>query len=65
MSDQKTDKERIASLEADNENRKRKEESFVTKDQFLPVKLIAYGLAAIVMSSVLIAIIGKVLVNGH
>ncbi len=35
-------------------------ESLVTKVEFTPVKLIAYGLASTIMSSVLLAILSKV-----
>ena len=36
-------------------------ESLVTKVEFTPVKLIAYGLASAIMSSVLLAILSKVI----
>ncbi len=38
-------------------------EKLVTKTEFAPVKLIAYGLATAVMSSVMMAIMAKVLIQ--
>lgn len=38
-------------------------EELVTRAEFAPVKLIAYGLATAVMSSVLMAILAKVLIK--
>lgn len=38
-------------------------EELVTKAEFTPVKLIAYGLATAVMSSVLMALLAKVLIK--
>jgi hypothetical protein len=60
---QRSDKERIASLETDIGNLKETLKTFVTRDEFLPVKLIAYGLAAIVLSSVAVTLIGRVLLK--
>lgn len=37
--------------------------TFVTRSEFGPVKMIAYGLAATVMGSVLTAVIAKVIVK--
>jgi hypothetical protein len=59
----RSDKERIATLEANYLSIMKAIESFVTQDQFLPVKLIAYGLAAIVLTSVLVSVIGRVLLK--
>jgi hypothetical protein len=55
----RSDKERIAALEKDNENIHINMGSFVTRDEFTSVKLIAYGFVAIVLSSVLISIMGR------
>jgi hypothetical protein len=38
-------------------------EDFVSKQEFAPVKLIAYGLATAVMTSVFMAIMAKVLIK--
>lgn len=38
-------------------------EKLVTKSEFAPVKLIAYGLATAVMTSVMMAIMAKVLIQ--
>lgn len=38
-------------------------EEFVSKQEFAPVKLIAYGLATAVMTSVFMAIMAKVLIK--
>lgn len=38
-------------------------EKLVTKSEFAPVKLIAYGLATAVMTSVMMAIMAKVLIK--
>ncbi len=40
-----------------------KMEDLVTKVEFAPVKLIAYGLATAVMSSVIVALMAKVLIK--
>ncbi len=58
---QRSDKERIAALEQDNKNIHSLMESLVTHDEFVTVKLIAYGFVAIVLSSVVISIVGGVL----
>jgi hypothetical protein len=39
------------------------QETFVTKAEFGPVKLIAFGLASLAMSSVLLAVLAKVVVR--
>lgn len=38
-------------------------EEFITRAEFAPVKMIAYGMATAVMSSVLMAILTKVIVQ--
>ncbi len=38
-------------------------EAFVTKAEFTPVKMIAYGLATTVLSSVVMAILAKVIIR--
>lgn len=38
-------------------------EEFITRAEFAPVKMIAYGMATAVMSSVLMAILAKVIVQ--
>jgi uncharacterized membrane protein YecN with MAPEG domain len=60
---QQTDKERIASLEATLKALQEQVKEFVTKDQFLPVKLIVYGLIGIVGSSVVVSLLGRVFVK--
>ena len=39
-------------------------EQCVTADQFLPVKLIAYGFAGIILTAVMLALIGLLFVKG-
>lgn len=48
--------EQVASLQ-------RAVETLVTKAEFTPVKMIAYGLATAVMSSVIMAILAKVIIK--
>jgi hypothetical protein len=48
--------EQVASLQ-------RTVEAFVTKAEFTPVKMIAYGLATTVLSSVVMAILAKVIIK--
>ena len=60
---QPSDKERLATLEADSKNQKDLNKSFVTRDEFLPTKLISYGLAGIILTSVAISLIGHMLIK--
>lgn len=53
----------VARLEVQVRNLERIIEDLVTKAEFAPVKLIAYGLASGAMSAVVMAIISKVILR--
>lgn len=53
----------VARLEVQVRNLERIVEDLVTKAEFAPVKLIAYGLASGAMSAVVMAIISKVILR--
>lgn len=59
------DKERLAKLEANHANLadsfKEFKTKFVTRDEFLPVRLIVYGLVAIIGSSILIPLVERMI----
>lgn len=46
-----------------DKNLEEMKENLVTKDQFMPVKIIAYGLVGTVLTSVLLTILGVVLMK--
>lgn len=52
----------VARLQVQVENLEKLVEDLVTKAEFAPVKLIAYGLATGAMSAVVMAIISKVII---
>lgn len=62
-----SDRERIAILETNQSGMESDigelKEKKVSKDEFAPVKLITYGLAAIVMTSVAVTLIGHALIK--
>jgi hypothetical protein len=58
-----SDRERIAILETNQGAMRDDLDEKVSKEEFGPVKLIAYGLAAIVMTSVVVTLIGHVLIK--
>ena len=58
-----SDKERIATLEANYTNLSDTVKLLVTRAEFLPVKLIVYGLTAIILTSVGVSIIGHVVLK--
>lgn len=53
----------IALVKQDIEYIKRTITTLVNRDEFTPVKLIAYGLATAVFTSVLLALLSKVLIK--
>lgn len=57
------DKERLAKLEANyinlRDSYRESLKKFVTRDEFLPVRLIVYGLVAIIGSSILIPLVER------
>lgn len=53
----------IATNTADIKNLSERIQTFVTKAEFGPVKLMTYGLAVTVMGSVITSLVGKVLVH--
>jgi hypothetical protein len=57
-----SEKERLAILETNQAAMQEDLNDKVSKDEFGPVKLIAYGLAAIVMTSVAVSLIGHVII---
>jgi hypothetical protein len=58
-----SDKERLAILETNQAALRDDVDDKVSKDEFAPVKLITYGLAAIVMTSVAVTLIGHILIT--
>lgn len=53
----------IAVLKTEVANLKDAVDKLVTRHEFAPVKMIAYGLATAVMSSVIMALIAKVIIT--
>jgi len=53
----------VVRLQVQVQNLENVVKELVTKAEFAPVKLIAYGLATAVMSSVLMAILAKVIIK--
>lgn len=61
--DRVSERERIAVLESEVKALAEKIKNLVTKDEFATVKLITYGMAGIILSSVLISLLGRVLLS--
>jgi hypothetical protein len=55
---QPSERERLATLEANYENLSNTVDTLVTREEFIPVKLITYGLTGIILTSVIISLIG-------
>lgn len=59
----KTGNDAIITLQSQVQHLQKAVADLVTKAEFAPVKLIAYGLATAVMSSVMMAILAKVIIK--
>lgn len=60
---QPTDRERLATLEANYLNLIRDIDNLVTKDEFGPVKLLTYSTAGIILTSVMVSALGHLFIK--